>query len=115
MQKISLLPLTYKTARAYIRSEPEHLSENFERLSDILKRLMTYLSRNQVPQSYIGLGRAAADTLYSFALSDLIAKSIPDAMVQRDELRRLAVIRFMFAFQQTVGPLTTNRWRRKAK
>jgi hypothetical protein len=115
MQKVSLLPLTYKTARAYIRAEPEHLDENFERLTDALKRLMAYISRNQVPQSYIGLGRAAADTLYSFALSDLIAKSIPETTVQRDELRKLAVIRFMFAFQQTVGPLTTHRWKRRAK
>jgi hypothetical protein len=113
MQKVSLLPLVYKLARIYLRSEAAMQDENRAKLEEALRRLMTYLSRNQVPQSYLGLGRAAADTLYSFALTDLLARSSLDSPEKREELRHLAVIRFMFAFQQCVGPLTTNRWRRR--
>ena len=113
MQKVQLLPLSYRSARAYLRASPETQDVDFNKLNEGLSSLMAYLSKNQVPQSYIGLGRAAADTLYSFALSDLLTKSLPESGQQRDELRRLAVIRFMFAFQQTVGPLTTHRWKRR--
>lgn len=41
MQKVSLLLFAYKSARAYLRSEPEHLAEDFDRLTEVLNRLMT--------------------------------------------------------------------------